>query len=80
MKTFTNNVGLRVPFQIITNMTFTSIRFQGTHDFEAGPSLDISMTPHLVSHDNKLYCIIFNFILLHTQKKIVLKYAGLRFP
>jgi hypothetical protein len=35
----TNNVASRVLFQNITNMSFTSTMFQGTHDFEARPSV-----------------------------------------
>jgi hypothetical protein len=34
-----NNVVSRVSFQNITNMSFTSTRFEGTHDFEVGPSV-----------------------------------------
>ena len=33
----TNNISSRVSFQNLTNMKFSSTRFQGTHDFEAGP-------------------------------------------
>ncbi|WJX30589.1 hypothetical protein P8452_19109 [Trifolium repens] len=35
----TNNVASRVPFQNLTNVIFSRSRFQGTHDFEAGPSV-----------------------------------------
>jgi hypothetical protein len=39
VETPTNNVASRVLFQSITNMCFTSTRFQGTHDFKTGPSV-----------------------------------------
>jgi hypothetical protein len=39
VETSTNNVASRVSLQNITNMSFTSTRFQGTHDFKTGPSV-----------------------------------------
>jgi hypothetical protein len=39
VETTTNNVASRVPFQNLTNTNFSSTRFQGVHDFEAGPSV-----------------------------------------
>jgi hypothetical protein len=45
VETHTNNVASRVSFQNLTNVIFSRPKFQGTHDFEAGPS---------VSHGKKL--------------------------
>ncbi|KAK2399974.1 hypothetical protein QL285_049719 [Trifolium repens] len=39
VETTTNNVASRVPFQNLTNTNFSSTRFRGVHDFEAGPSV-----------------------------------------
>ncbi|WJX40694.1 hypothetical protein P8452_28142 [Trifolium repens] len=39
VETSTNNIASRVSFQNITNISFTSTRIQGTHDFEAGSSV-----------------------------------------
>jgi hypothetical protein len=64
VETTTNNVASRVPFQNLTNTNFSSTRFQGVHDFDAGPSLDILMIPHLVSHGKKLYsCLQFYIVM-----------------
>jgi hypothetical protein len=38
VETSTNSIASRVLFQNFINMNFTSTRFQGTRDFEAGPS------------------------------------------
>jgi hypothetical protein len=34
-----NSVASTMPFQNLTNMNFTTTRFQRNHDFEAGPSV-----------------------------------------
>ncbi|WJX73305.1 DNA helicase [Trifolium repens] len=39
VETSANTAASRVPFQNLTNINFTTPRFQGTHDFEAGPSV-----------------------------------------
>jgi hypothetical protein len=39
VKTSTNNVASSVSFQNFTNVIFSRPRFQGTHDFEVGPSV-----------------------------------------
>jgi hypothetical protein len=39
VETSANTAASRVPFQNLTNINFTTSRFQGTHDFEAGSSV-----------------------------------------
>jgi hypothetical protein len=78
VETSTNNVASRLSFQNNTNMNFKVQSFKKLMTSKLDQVLDILMTPHLVSHDKKyilMYYIQF-YIVTHSQKNYVLKYAS----